>query len=149
MDSLNDLNRYYVVEGSVLPEVFLKVVRANTLLRSGEAKSATEASKKVGISRSVFYKYKDFIRPFYDKEDKILTIYALLKDIPGVLSSFLSIMATLGANVLTINQNIPINSLAPITISAQTGELLCDVDTLLDRLSITDGVVSVDIIAKN
>lgn len=145
---MQSIHKYYLVDGLVLPEVFLKVVNANKLLKTGQVKSATEASKKAGISRSVFYKYKDFIRPYYESdENNIITIYALLNDLPGVLSSFLSVLALQGANVLTINQNIPINSEAPITISAQTNSLVNDIDTLLAELSKTNGVISVDIIS--
>ncbi len=147
---MQSIHKYYLVDGTILPNVFSKVVYANKLLKTGLSKTATEASKKAGISRSVFYKYKDFIRPYYQQdENSIITIYALLNDLPGVLSSFLSVLASQGANVLTINQNIPVNSQAPITISAQTNGLINDIDTLLLELSKTNGVLNVDIISGN
>lgn len=146
---MTEQHKYYIVDSSVLPEVFSKVLFANKLLRTGEAKNTTTAAKLAGISRSVYYKYKDQIRPFYDKnKDKIVTIYALLEDSPGVLSAFLSVLASEGANILTINQNIPINSLAPITASIQTSGLVTDIEELILRISGKNGVISAEIIAS-
>ena len=77
--------KYYIVEASALPEVFLKVAEAKRLLDSGEASTVGEATKLTGISRSAFYKYKDAVQPFQDmKAGQILTFYALLKDNPVV-----------------------------------------------------------------
>ena len=53
--------RFYLVDAQVLPEVFLKVVRAKELLASGEARSISAATRSVDLSRSAFYKYKDCI----------------------------------------------------------------------------------------
>lgn len=146
---MTEQHKYYIVDSSVLPEVFTKVLFANKLLRTGEAKNTTTAAKLAGISRSVYYKYKDSIRPFYDKnKDKIVTIYALLEDSPGVLSTFLSVLASEGANILTINQNIPINSLAPITASIQTSGLVTDIEELISRISGKNGVISAEILAS-
>ena len=146
---MTEQHKYYIVDSSVLPEVFSKVLFANKLLRTGEAKNTSIAAKLAGISRSVYYKYKDNIRPFYDKnKDKIVTIYALLEDSPGVLSTFLSVLASEGANILTINQNIPINSLAPITASIQTSGLVTDIEELISRISGKNGVISAEIIAS-
>ena len=140
--------KYYVVSADVLPNSIMRVAEALHLLKCGDAKNASSAAKMANISRSVFYKYKDSIRPFYDKNiDRIITFYAMLNDHPGVLSSFLEVLAKAGANILTLNQNIPVNGLAPITISAQTSNLKVDVDTLVRKLAKTQGVVNVDIIA--
>jgi chorismate mutase len=80
VDSLSETSRYFVVESSVLPIVFSKVVKAKQLLANKKAKSATQASQMAGISRSVFYKYKDFVHPFYENGEKKITIYSLLED---------------------------------------------------------------------
>jgi len=138
---------YYIVSARVLPEAMRRTAEAKRLLRSGEAKTAAEAAKLAGISRSVFYKYKDDIRPYYDqKADKHFTIYALLEDRPGILSAFLSVLAQHGANILTINQNIPVNGFAPITVSIRTEALTVDLPDLLSRLSALDGVANTDLL---
>ena len=50
--------RFYLVDAEVLPEVFLKVVKAKELLASGEVRSISAATRSVDLSRSAFYKYK-------------------------------------------------------------------------------------------
>jgi len=114
----------------------------------GEASTVGEAARLTGISRSAFYKYKDAVQPFQDmKAGRIITFYALLKDNPGVLSSYLSIFANSGANILTINQTIPTNGCAGVTISAETSEMHEDLDALMHRASAVEGVLRLDILA--
>ena len=49
---------YLLVDMSVLPEVYVKVIEAKGYLQSGEAANASQAAKMAGISRSAYYKYK-------------------------------------------------------------------------------------------
>ena len=114
--------KYYIVAANALPEIFVKVAEAKRMMQTGEADTVGAATKQVGISRSAFYKYKDAVQPFNDmKAEHIITFYCMLKDNTGVLSSVLSVFATSGANILTINQSIPTNGCAAVTISAETG----------------------------
>ena len=100
--------KYFIVEATALPDIFLKVAEAKRILELREADTVNEATLKVGISRSAFYKYKDAIRPFNDMlNGHIVTFQVLLKDEPGVLSSILASFAASGGNILTINQSIP------------------------------------------
>ena len=118
------------------------------MLETGEEATVNGAAQAVGISRSAFYKYKDAVQPFQDmKAGHIITFYALLKDNPGVLSSYLSIFANSGANILTINQTIPTNGCAGVTISAETSEMSEDLDAMIARMGATDGVLKFEILA--
>ena len=138
--------RYYIVSEEALPEIFIKVAEAKRMLQVGEAKTVGDAAAAVGISRSAFYKYKDAVQPFQDmKAGQILTFYALLKDNPGVLSHYLSIFATSGANILTINQSIPINGCAGVTISAETSEMTEGLEAMIARVSAAPGVLKFEI----
>lgn len=140
--------KYFLVASEVLPEVILKVAEANRMLRAGEAATALEAARKVGISRSAFYKYRDAVQPFTDmKTEHIITFYALLKNNPGVLSNVLSIFAASGANILTINQSIPTNGCAAVTISAETSAMTQDIEQLISCATETKGVVRFEILA--
>lgn len=140
--------KYYIVLADALPEVFVKVAEAKRMLRLGEVKTIGEAATAVGISRSAFYKYKDAVHPFQNmKAGQILTFYALLKDSPGVLSEYLSIFANSGANILTINQGIPTNGCAGVTISAETGDMEETVDDMIARISAAPGVLKFEILA--
>ena len=138
----------YLVEASVLPEVFLKVSEAKEYLLTGEARTAAEAASMAGISRSAFYKYRDAVQPFTDmRTERILTFYALLKNNPGVLSNVLSIFATSGANILTINQSIPTNGCAALTVSAETSAMTKSLEQLIADASDLSGVVRFEILA--
>lgn len=141
-------NKYLLVESSALPEVFLKVCEAKSLLAKGNVKNASEAAKAVGISRSVFYKYKNSVF-VYNKSlsDNISSLSLTLIDKAGVLSSVITTLYEQGANILTINQNIPVDSVAPVTISVKIGDE-CDVDTLVESLKGIDGVVSAKLYSK-
>lgn len=141
-------SRYYIVEESSLPEVFVHVAEAKRLLQTGEASTVNEATRLMGISRSAFYKYRDSVFPFQNMmSGRIITFQLLLKDMTGVLSSILSIFAQFGANILTINQTIPTNGCAMVTISAETTALTCTVEELLQRFSGLHGVVRAEILA--
>ena len=140
--------KYYLVAADALPEVFVKVVEANRMLRSGEAATALEAARAVGISRSAFYKYRDAVKPFADPgTGHIVTFYALLKNRSGVLSNLLSIFAASGANILTINQSIPVNGCAAVTVSADTSAMEDSLEALLSGAAALDGVVRFEILA--
>ena len=140
--------KYYLVSAEALPEVFIKVAEAKRMLQVGEADTVGEAARLVGISRSAFYKYKDAVQPFQNmRAGHIITFYALLKDIPGVLSNYLSIFAGSGANILTINQTIPTNGCAGVTISAETSDMVEGLEELMSRAAAAQGVLKFEILA--
>lgn len=145
---MQQLPKYYIVEASALPEVFLKVAQAKWLLEAGEAATVGEATRVTGISRSAFYKYRDAISPFRNLlTGRILTFQLILRDVTGLLSSILSIFAQFGANILTINQTIPTCGVASVTISAETTEVAAGAEALLHALSQIDGVIKAEILA--
>lgn len=139
---------YLLVEQDVLPEVFTKVIQAKQYLLDGEASSTSEAVRMAGISRSVFYKYKDAVYPYNRKlSNHMITVQAMLLDRPGVLMSLVSAVYAKGANILTINQNIPVNGRALISISARVDHLDSSVEELLEQLRQVKGVLSIDSIS--
>ena len=141
-------NKYYIVDADALPEVFVKVTQAKELLETGAARTVAEAVERVDLSRSAFYKYKDAIRPFRDmKRDSIVTFSAILYDNPGVLASLLSIFTRTGANILTINQSIPTDGAALVTISITTENMTVGTDELMGMLQSAQGVITVEIVA--
>lgn len=140
--------KYYIVEAAALPEVFLKVAEAKRLLDTGEVATVNEATRRTGISRSAFYKYRDAILPFHNMMiGRILTFQLTLHDEPGVLSSILACFAKWDANILTINQTIPTGGCALVTITAETAKMNISPDELLADLSTTSGVVKADVLA--
>ena len=140
--------KFYLVSAEALPEIFIKVAEAKRMLQSGEVRTAGDAARTVGISRSAFYKYEDAVQPFNDmKAEHIITFYCMLKDNTGVLSSVLSVFATSGANILTINQSIPTNGCAAVTISAETSAMEKSLEQLITDISALDNVIKFEILA--
>ena len=139
---------YYIVDAEALPEIFRKVVDARRMLDTGEAETVNQAVQLAGISRSAFYKYKDAVRPFQDMlHGRIGTFQIMLKDEPGILSHVLNLFAGSGANILTINQGIPINGCAVVTVNAETSGLEGSLQELLARLNGAEGVLRGEILA--
>ena len=140
--------KYYIVAAAALPEIFIKVAEAKRMMQTGEADTVGEATRQVGISRSAFYKYKDAVQPFNDmKTGHIITFYAMLKDNPGVLSNVLAIFAGSGANILTINQSIPTNGCAAVTVSAETSDTEITLEERISQAAALEGVVRFEILA--
>ncbi|WP_295868070.1 ACT domain-containing protein [uncultured Oscillibacter sp.] len=140
--------KYYIVAADALPEIFVKVAEAKRMMQTGEAATVGAATRMSGISRSAFYKYKDSVQPFNDmKAEHIITFYGMLKDAPGVLSRVLSEFAGAGANILTINQSIPTNGCAAVTISAETSDMELTLEAFLEKAASIEGVVRFEILA--
>ncbi len=137
-----------VVDSSVLPDVILKVLTVKKLLASHEEKSSASACKRVGISRSAYYKYRDCVFSYDDRlTRRILTLSTLLRDEPGVLSSVLVSLHASDANILTVNQNIPVDGVASVTISLRLDGDESSVPALKNQIAALDGVVEVKLLA--
>ena len=140
--------KYYLVAAEALPEIFIRVAEAKRMMQTGEADMVGAATKMAGISRSAFYKYKDAVQPFNDmKSEHIITFYTLLKDVSGTLSSVLGVFAASSANILTINQSIPTNGCAAVTISAETSAMENSLEQLITDVSALDNVIKFEILA--
>ncbi len=140
--------KYYIVEASALPDVFLKVAEAKRLLSTGEVSTVNEATQRTDISRSAFYKYRDAILPFQNMmTGRIITFQLLLHDLPGILSAILGVFADAGANIITINSIVPTNGCAVVTISAETMDLQVSLEEFIAVLRSSDGVIKADILA--
>lgn len=140
--------KYYIVEASALPEVFLKVAEAKRLLQTGEVSTVGDATRATGISRSAFYKYRDAVRPFQNMmHGRVVTFQFLLQDKKGLLSDMLTIFAENKVNIQTINSIVPTNGCALLTISAETIDISIPLEDLLHELGQVPGVIKAEIIA--
>ncbi len=137
-----------VVDASVLPDVIGKVLEVKKLLAFREEKSSAAACKRVGISRSAYYKYKDCVFSYEDKlTQRIINLHMTLRDEAGVLSSVLSALYAVDANILTVNQNIPIDGVAGVTFSIRlAGEMQTPPELSMYLMGI-EGVVSVKVLS--
>lgn len=140
--------KYYIVEATALPEVFLKVAEAKRLLSTGEASTVNEATRMTDISRSAFYKYRDAVLPFQNMmTGRIITFQLLLHDEVGLLSELLDVFADAKANIITINSIVPTNGTAVVTVSAETMDINITLEELLHQLSSFRGVVKAEVLA--
>ena len=140
---------FFLVDSFILPEVFSKVIEVKKILSTGKIKTVNDAVKEVGISRSAYYKYKDYIFPFYEtSRGKVLTLFFVVEDFSGILSSIINKIASAKANILTINQNIPINGLADVTVSIETFEMKDDMQKLMSEIEKIEGVRKCEILAR-
>ena len=146
---MGEATKYFVVKQKAIPEVLLKVVEAKRLLESEKVLTIQEAVDAVGISRSSFYKYKDYIFPFHDNsQGTTITLTFQMDDEPGILSDVLKIIAEYRANILTIHQSIPINGIASLTLSIQVLQTTGDISRMIEQLEGQTSVHHVKILAK-
>ena len=126
--------RFLLVDSSALPDVFLKVLQAKELLASGSVSNISTAARQAGISRSAFYKYKDYV---FDAETgrEAITVIATLLDKTGALQSLLSGISAAGASVVTITQSRPENGTAQVEVTVRTGTMQMTVEEMLTRLA--------------
>ncbi len=142
-------DQFYLVREDMLPEAMLKTVEAKKLIESGKVERVSEAAQKVEMSRSAFYKYKDGIFPFHTMvKEKIITLSIHLEDQSGALSKLLSIIAHEGGNVLTINQTIPLQGRATLTVSIETAAMTSNINRLVQKIESLDAIEKVEVIGS-
>lgn len=135
---------YVLVNAEILPDIYKKVLDAKEYLASGDAKNATQAAKMAKISRSAYYKYKDSVFEYHPENSKeIATLSLKLLDTKGVLSAVTNELYLVGANVLSINQVIPENGIADVTLTMRIAEMTVSVEDLTKKLRNANGVKSV------
>lgn len=140
-------SKYYVVRDKALPEVLQKVVEVKRLLEAERDLTIQEASERVGLSRSSFYKYKDDILPFSDNtKGKTVTLVTQMNDVPGLLSDLLHVVATYKANILTIHQTIPVNGTATVTLSVEVLPETGNMARLMEEIEDLTGIHYVKIL---
>ena len=145
---MNDNKQLIVVDVSVLPDVFPKVIEVKKLMAQKGEKSLASACKRIGISRSAYYKYKDCVFPYEELfTRRIVNLYLLLNDSPGVLSSVLAFLHDLNANILTVNQGIPIDGAAAVNISLRLTGGSDDELNALNSIKNLDGVLEVKLLS--
>ena len=142
------LENYLIVHKSILPEYFETVLKAKHLLEEGKAKNVMQATKMVGISRSTYYKYKDYIlEPIRISDGRKAVISMLLSHETGILSHVLSIISQAGASILTITQSLPVHGNASVTITLDISAMPAAITNLLKDIDDCQGVENAKLIA--
>jgi chorismate mutase len=146
--SMEQISQLIVVDAQILPDVFTKVLEVKKLMARKDEKSFASACKRIGISRSAYYKYKDSVFS-YDElfNRKIVNLYLLLNDEPGVLSSVLIFLNSINANILTVNQSIPVDGAAAVNISIRLTSEIHEELKSLNSISDLEGVLEVKVLS--
>ena len=140
---------FFLVQEQILPEAIKKTIRVKEMLKRGDARTINEAVDSMGLSRSAYYKYKDYVFPFYEaSRNKIISLTLILEHKKGVLSSVLNTISADSGSVLTINQGIPLQGVANATVSIETANLAVDLEALLDKLRMVDGVKRLEVLGQ-
>lgn len=146
---MNKKTKFYLVKDKAVPEVLLKVVEAKRILDSEKLATVQEATERVGISRSSFYKYKDDILPFHEQaKGRTVTLILQMDDTPGILSDILKTVAEFRGNILTIHQSIPINGIATLTLSVEILPQAGDAEDMLEEMGQKSGVYDLKILGR-
>ena len=141
---MSDKSTFYLVREEILPEAIKKTIKVKEILKRGEIKTINEAVERMGLSRSAYYKYKDYVFPFYEASKEKM----LLEHKAGVLSRVLNTVASDSGSIMTINQGIPLQGVANTTISIETKDLTIDLEALLDKLRMIDGVKRLEVLGQ-
>ena len=141
-------DQYYLIHRSILPETYEKVVYARNLLENGKARDVVEAVRLAGISRSTYYKYKDYILERSSvSHERIAVLSAMLEHETGVLSSLLTRLSAEGGNILSINQSMPVKGKAALMLTVDIGGMKADSAGLVKILSESPGTENVKILS--
>ena len=142
-------DEFYLVQEDILPEAIKKTIKVKEILKLGEAKTINEAVERMDLSRSAYYKYKDYVFPFYEiAQGKIVSITVSMSNDPGMLSSILRAIAESNGSILTINQDIPLQGIANVTIAFETKDLSTTLEECLDNIRSIRGILKVEILGQ-
>ena len=142
------LENYLIVHKSVLPDYFEKVMYARRLIENGSAPDVSSAVRMAGISRSTYYKYKDYIlEPSAVSDGRKAVFSIMLAHETGVLSSLLSRISGACCSVLTITQSLPIHNRAEVTLSLDISNMPGSIDELLTTMTTTPGAENPKLLA--
>lgn len=137
-------NEYLIVHKSILPEYFDQVIAARELIVERDY-SVTEACKLNKISRSTYYKYKDYIFNLNKDSGNQILFNIKTIDEKGILSSILKIITESNGSVITINQDHPIDGSAYINVLIDTNDLGVSIEELKNKINEINGIKSIDI----
>ena len=148
-DMMTEAGDVYLVREQILPEAIKKTIRVKALLERGEARTINDAVKQMNLSRSAYYKYKDHVAPFYvSNRNRSITLAIRLEHRKGVLAKVLAEISEAGGNVMTINQSVPSQGVANVSVSFETVRLSTELEELVGKLRQLRGVKRLDIVAQ-
>ena len=142
------LENFLIVNKEILPDYYEKVVEARNMINEGRVKGISEAVKQVGISRSTYYKYKDYIfAPGENTIGRKAVISLMLNHEKGILSEVLNQLSNMNANILTITQSLPINRKASVVLSLDISDIAASIEEIIAALAAIHGVSNAKLVS--
>ena len=139
---------FLIVHKKILPVYYEKVLQARNLLESGAERDVSAAARAVGISRSTYYKYKDYIySPDGGEMGRKAVISMMLSHEIGVLSTALNRLSAMGISVLTITQSLPIRDVASVIMTLDVSQMSAGIEEVVAALGRISGVENVTLVA--
>ena len=124
------------------------MLKVKELLESGQAETVNEASDMADVSRSAYYKYKDYvIEPSELTIGRKAVLSMMLSHERGMLSATLNMLSQHQLNILTITQSLPIHEQANVTLSLDISDLEIPLAQVVDELGKLEGVNQVRLLA--
>lgn len=143
----NPMKEFFLVSEQILPEAIKKTIRAKAMIRNGEARTINEAVEMSNLSRSAYYKYKDYVFPFYEaSRSRIITVSVVLESQHEVLMELLNTIHECGGKIMSIHQDHPIQGASNAAMDIDTGNLSVDIDSLLDKIRDIEGITRLRVI---
>ena len=142
------LENFLIVNKEILPDYYEKVVEARNMINEGRVKGISEAVKQVGISRSTYYKYKDYIfAPGENTSGRKAVMSLMLNHEKGILSEVLNQLSNMNANILTITQSLPINRKASVVLSLDISDIAASIEEIIAALAAIHGVSNAKLVS--
>ena len=124
-----------IIKKNSLPSYIAKIIEAKNLINNHHL-SISQACKQLNLSRSTFYKYKDSIYDIHDYHRGRKAQFSLLiENITGSLNKVINILNQNQANIITINQSIPLNDTASIQFTIDISKMPISIEDLTQQLS--------------
>lgn len=136
---------YFLIHKKILPSYYEKVLLIKETINKGV--NVSLACKKHDLSRSTYYKYKDYVHRPSIRGGRHLILTMKLVDEPGALSHILNVIASQNANISAINQEMPIHNIAFITLTIAITDQDFSIQKFINSLKKLEHVVDVTLIA--
>ena len=119
---------FLIFDKSILPEHFGMIIEIKELINNGY--KISDACKKVGLSRSTFYKYKDYVFLTNGLNSKKANILVKMKE-KGSLIELLTLLEELNIKVLNIHKETLVNGIQEVFLTLSTNNIIMDYNDVI------------------
>lgn len=136
---------FLIIDKNILPEHFGMVIEIKELINEGM--NISEACKRVGLSRSTFYKYKDFVFLTSGLTSKKANILVKMKE-KGSLIELLSLLEELNVSTLNIHKESLVNGIQELFLTVSSDNIIIDYNNVVKDIRRLKNVKEVLLLAS-